>query len=86
MEGIEKILLPKIENQLTECDAAIEKIRNFKYRPEENMVVYMMKKWTSLGIHFNNMLIIINSLKEMAFINETEEQKSIFFFSTIFEL
>ena len=85
MEGIEKILLPKIENQLSECDAAIEKIRKFKYRPEERMVIYMMKKWTSLGIHFNNMLIIINSLKQMAFINETEDRKSLFFL-TRFEL
>ena len=71
--------MPVIENQLSECEVAIDKVRDFWYRPEESRVIFMMKIWTNMSIYCNNMLNVKNSLKEMAFINETEERKGLVF-------
>ena len=71
--------MPAFENQLLKCDFAIEKIQNFKYRFEESRVFFMTKCLTNIHVHNNNMYNVINSLKEMAIINETEERKSLLF-------
>ena len=77
-KAIDVVFMSKIESRLCECEMAIEKIRNFAYCPEEKRVVFMIKKWTNLGIYYNNMYKIKDSLRDMAFINETEERKGFF--------
>ena len=78
---IEKTLMPKIENQLFECERAITSINYIiELWPEKSTVVFTIKCWTNIIIYLYNMLSIRDSLKEMAFINETEEQKSLFIF------